>query len=94
MFIHNPHDSKSMQLRNVLLRAGLINETHILDFDKVKEAIPIQAVPCVFILGSDDMLVDFDEHVVVNNLQWLKDKLETEQLIQDMTSLLTEGGLI
>jgi hypothetical protein len=94
LFVHNPHDARSIELRQSILSAGLQDEVTVVDMDAVKNVLPIQAVPCCFIICSDDMLVDFNVDAVRDNFQFMKKKIETEQVISDMADLLSEGGIL
>ena len=97
MFIDNPHDARSRQIRTRLeqLRAEgkLPDELHCIPYDQI-HGLPIQAAPAVFLLGTDDLLNDFSGDAVLDILSFLKRQRETEQAVEDMAALLKEAEII
>lgn len=94
LFIHDENSEKSRQLKQAIENNELGEETHILKLEQVKSVLPIQAVPCMFLLGTDELLIDFEPDAVVDHFNFLVKKKETEQVVSDMANLLTEGGMI
>lgn len=97
IFIENPYDVRSNQLKEQLVEAHregrLQEEAHFIPFDQI-HGLPIQAAPCAFLLGTDELLQDFTGEDVLAYLRHMIDKALTEQVIADMTELLKEGGII
>lgn len=97
IMINNSHDARSAaivaQIQQAKVEGLLPEETHIVDFDQI-QGISIQAAPAMFILGTDDLLADFTGDQVLNILDFLKRKRETEQALDDMAALLKEAEII
>ncbi|TCP57786.1 hypothetical protein EV586_102230 [Tumebacillus sp. BK434] len=92
IFIENPHDVRSRELRVRLAELGLTDETHFVSFQDVT-CLPIQAAPCVFLVGVDDLLDSFTEKDVVDHLNFVKNKTTTEERLNYLGQLAVRARL-
>lgn len=92
LFIENPHDAKSREIKEALQQAGIQEETHFLRFDEI-QGLPIQAAPCVFLMGIPDLLDNFTSEEVLTQLQFIKGKQQTEDRLNYLGQLAVRARL-
>lgn len=92
LFIENPHDSKSADIKQGIIDAGLQDETHTIPFDAI-QGLPIQAAPCVFLIGTSDLQEAFTALDVVNRLEFLKSQKTTEERLDYLGKISVRARL-
>ena len=94
MFVNNPHDSMSEKIKEEFLNDTLItDEKHVVNFDQLEGIIPLQAVPCIYIIASEELQENFSMSTIISTLEQIKvesDKDLTKQLISE-NSLLKDA---
>lgn len=91
ILIDNPHDIKTIDLKNQLNNLGLTDETHVIPFDEASKVLPIQAAPSVFLLGTEDLLSSTTGEVVKSLVDFIRDKSSIESNMEYLGNIAVQA---
>lgn len=102
IFVNNPHDVKSRNLKLQFEKTDFEGqEKTVIDFDKLKNILPIRVAPCTFILGTEELEENFtidnvkESYKFLTQKETIKSQLDAigKQLVQEKLKNAKNGGV-